>query len=151
MLKRLWLLFAQAVTVLLALVFITATLRPEWLPRRLSGAPAAGSPTAGDPGRAAPVVSYADAAQRAIPAVVNIHTIRSTRLPPGHPMADPAVRRFFGDSAPSDRQPGSNLGSGVLVGRDGHILTSHHVVESADGIVVLLADGSRPTRPHGGW
>jgi serine protease DegQ len=58
-------------------------------------------------------------------------------------MADPAVRRFFGDSAPSDRQPGSNLGSGVLVGRDGHILTSHHVVESADGIVVLLADGSR--------
>ncbi|MFM8547633.1 MAG: trypsin-like peptidase domain-containing protein [Betaproteobacteria bacterium] len=147
MLKRLWLLFAQTVTVLLAIVFILATLRPEWLPRRLGVAhtgalqhrPEAPSQAA----RAAPIVSYADAAQRAIPAVVNIHTVRSGRLPPGHPMTDPAARRFFGEQAPAERPPWSNLGSGVLVGADGHVLTSHHVVDSADGIMVLLADGSR--------
>lgn len=147
MLKRLWLLFAQSVTVVLAVVFVVATLRPEWLPRRLDLTPSAG-PAAGPASqtvspRLVPIVSYADAAQRAIPAVVNIHTTRSARLPPGHPMTDPAMRRFFGDPAPSDRQPWANLGSGVLVGRDGHVLTSHHVVESADGIMVLLADGSR--------
>lgn len=132
---------------LLAIVFILATLRPEWLPRRLGVAntgalqhrPEAPSQAA----RAAPIVSYADAAQRAIPAVVNIHTVRSGRLPPGHPMTDPAARRFFGEQAPAERQPWSNLGSGVLVGADGHVLTSHHVVDSADGIMVLLADGSR--------
>ena len=146
MLKRLWLLFAQSVTILLAIVFIIVTLRPEWLPRRADMPYSAGASVPAERAgavRAAPIVSYADAAQRAIPAVVNIHTIRSGRLPPGHPMTDPTVRRFFGDAAPAERQPWSNLGSGVLVGRDGHVLTSHHVIDSADGIMVLLADGSR--------
>ena len=32
--KRTWLLFAQAVTVLLAAYFVVATLKPEWLGRR---------------------------------------------------------------------------------------------------------------------
>ena len=148
MLRKLWLLFAQTVVVVLAIVFVIATLRPEWLPRRLSW-PAALTVGAGgasgstEAPREAAIVSYAFAAQRAMPAVVNIHTTRAGRLPPGHPMTDPSVRRFFGEPVPPDRQPWSNLGSGVLVGRDGHILTSHHVVESADGIVVLLADGAR--------
>jgi serine protease DegQ len=148
MLRKFWLLFAQAVVVVLAIVFVVATLRPEWLPRRLAW-PTAFNPGSGiaanrvEPAREPTIVSYAFAAQRAMPAVVNIHTTRAGRLPPGHPMTDPSVRRFFGEAAPLDRQPASNLGSGVLVGRDGHILTSHHVVDSADGIVVLLADGSR--------
>ncbi len=135
-------------TVLLAIVFILATLRPEWLGHPLAvrwtattGAVSYGS--GASPARIAPIVSYADAAQRAMPAVVNVHTTRTGRLPPGHPMTDPAARRFFGDAAPIERQPWSNLGSGVLVGRDGHVLTSHHVIDSADGIMVLLADGSR--------
>ena len=34
MLRRFWLLFAQAVTVLLALLFIVATLKPQWLQRQ---------------------------------------------------------------------------------------------------------------------
>jgi serine protease DegQ len=148
MLKKLWLLFAQTVTVVLAIVFVIATLRPEWLPRKLAwpvGGAVSGSPAGGRelPARDAAIVSYAAAAQRAMPAVVNIHTTRSGRLPPGHPMTDPSVRRFFGEPVPPDRQPWSNLGSGVLVGREGHILTSHHVVDAADGIVVLLADGTR--------
>ena len=147
MLRKLWLLFAQAVTVVLAIVFVVATLRPEWLPGRLHFSTSIGAPNAAarrhEPAPDSSIVSYALAASRAMPAVVNIHTTRSGRLPPGHPLTDPAVRRFFGEPVPPDRQPGSNLGSGVLVGRDGHVLTSHHVIDAADGIFVLLADGTR--------
>ena len=97
MLRKLWLLFAQAVVIVLAIVFVVATLRPEWLPRRLAW-PAAFSGASGatigrdEPLREAAIVSYALAAQRAMPAVVNIHTSRVARLPPGHPMTDPSVR-----------------------------------------------------------
>jgi len=90
MLRKLWLLFAQTVVVVLAIVFVIATLRPEWLPRRLSwpaaltvGAGGASGPT--ETPREAAIVSYAFAAQRAMPAVVNIHTTRAGRLPPAIP------------------------------------------------------------------
>ena len=147
MLNKLWLIFAQAVTVLLALLFTLAVLRPEWLPTRLGPAGLAGRTalTSGGgtgPALNQPIVSYASAAQRAIPAVVNIHTTRAGRLPPGHPMNDPAMRRFFGEALP-ERQQANSLGSGVIVAREGYVLTSHHVIESADEIQVLMADGTR--------
>jgi Do/DeqQ family serine protease len=50
-------------------------------------------------------------------------------------------RRFFGD--PQRSQPTSSLGSGVVVSREGTVLTNHHVIEGADGIEVLLSDGRR--------
>ena len=37
----------------------------------------------------------------------------------------------------------SSLGSGVIVGPEGYVLTNYHVIESADEIEVLLADGRR--------
>ena len=152
MLKKLWLTFAQAVAIALAGVFVTATLRPEWPPERLSRpsvpapapAPVREAPTpgaaAGSP--AASILSYSEAARRATPTVVNIYTSKEARTPPDHPFfSDPLFRRFFGDQ--QRRQQTSSLGSGVIVGRDGTILTNHHVIEGADGIEALLADGRR--------
>jgi serine protease DegQ len=148
MLRLLWLTFAQAVTFGLAAVFIVATLRPEWLPSPLRSdrTPAAAARPAIAPGtsvaRPAGILSYADAARRATPAVVNIFTTQDVRAPRDHPLqSDPLFRRFFGDQTPARRQ--SSLGSGVLASRDGLILTNHHVVESAEEIEVLLADGRR--------
>jgi serine protease DegQ len=146
MLKKLWLTFAQAVAIGLALVFVVATLRPEWLPDRLAQpAPQAPPPA---PSRLAPgapatsILSYSEAAKRATPTVVNVFTTKESRVAPDHPfLSDPLFRRFFGDQ--QRRQQTSSLGSGVLVATDGTILTNHHVIDGADGIEVLLADGRR--------
>ncbi len=140
--------FAQAVAIGLGLVFAVATLRPEWLPERLSPPPApAAAPTreAPAPGAGAPAVSilsYGEAARRATPTVVNVYTTKESRVAPDHPFFnDPLFRRFFGEQ--QRRQQTSSLGSGVIVGDDGTILTNHHVIDGADGIEVLLADGRR--------
>ncbi|MFC0250997.1 Do family serine endopeptidase [Massilia consociata] len=142
--RRFWLLFAQAVTVALALYFVVTVMRPEWLQRAPSqvqvGAPGKGVPVLQGP--AVPASgSYRDAAGRAMPAVVNILTSKTSRET--HPLLkDPFFRRFFGDRLPPDEQLAS-LGSGVIVSGEGYILTNNHVIEGADVIEVGLADGRK--------
>jgi serine protease DegS len=87
-------------------------------------------------------VSYADAVQRAAPAVVNIHTAKviTRRV---HPLLeDPIFQHFFGDRFSRSRQEvQTSLGSGVLISKQGYVLTNNHVIDGADEIQVLLADG----------
>ena len=145
MLSRLWLLFAQATTVGLALLFIVATLKPEWLhwARALAPSPQVTiqqSP-APEPARGVAVRSYAEAAKRAMPAVVSVYTTKEIRrsLAPQDPFFD----RFFGDRFPGHPGRVTGLGSGVIAAAEGYVLTNHHVVEAADEIAVALADGRR--------
>ena len=147
--RRYWLLFAQTVTVALALYMVVAALRPEWLrrPGTLSQAgiladtvPVLQAPLRGG-GAGGGAGSYRDAAGRAMPAVVNILTSKS--LGKNHPLLkDPFFRRFFGDR-PQEQEQQSSLGSGVIVSVEGYILTNNHVVEAADEIEVVLADGRK--------
>lgn len=135
--KRYWLLFSQAVTVLLAAYFIVATLQPGWLKRGatysragISLLEAPSEPrTQFEPG------SLAGAAQKAMPAVVSINTSKEVRDPRTN---DPWFQFFFGDQVGTQHQAG--LGSGVIVSPDGYILTNNHVVEGADQIEVTLSD-----------
>jgi serine protease DegS len=87
-------------------------------------------------------VSYADAVETAIPAVVNIHTAKvvTQRV---HPLLeDPVFKQFFGDHYTKARtQVQTSLGSGVLISEQGYVLTNNHVIEGADQIQVLLSDG----------
>ena len=81
--------------------------------------------------------SYADAVQRAAPAVVNIYTSRTIteRVQPS------GFGAFFGDLAPLYlNRTQRSLGSGVIVDTEGHIATNNHVVEDADQVRVQLAD-----------
>ena len=87
-------------------------------------------------------VSYADAVEKAIPAVVNIHTAKviTHRV---HPLLeDPVFKQFFGDRfAKARKEIQTSLGSGVLISAQGYLLTNNHVIEGADQIQVLLSDG----------
>ena len=146
--RKYWLLFTQAVTIALALLFIVQTLRPELLP----GAARSGvvtlqesAPQAIDGQTSAMGVSAA--AQKAMPSVVNVFTSTVIKTPIHPFMDDPRFRFFFGDPRDMEPQSSSSLGSGVIVSPDGYILTNHHVVEAADEIEVALADG-RKTKAH---
>ena len=90
-----------------------------------------------------------EAAQRAIPAVVNVSSLKVYRTPQGLPPSplwqDPFFREFFGEDffrffgVPRERVERS-LGSGVIVSPDGYILTNYHVIAQASEVVVGLRD-----------
>ena len=143
MLRKFWLLFAQACTVCVAVLFIVSTLRPDLL-QRLGGRVGNVIVTqeARTPVTGAPVMTYADAARKAMPAVVNIYTSKDVRT--RNPLSeDPVFKRFFPDLARSQSQKQTSLGSGVIVSSEGFVLTNHHVIQGADDIQLILADGRR--------
>jgi Do/DeqQ family serine protease len=147
--RKTWLIFSQAVTVAVAVLFVVATLKPEWLARRTEpvAAPAAAAASP-EPSPALPVAanrepavtSYSAAARRATPAVVSI---TASKAPARRPTAnDPWFQFFFGERSrqmPQDPQVG--LGSGVIVSADGYLITNNHVIADANDIEVMLVDG----------
>lgn len=136
--RRLWLLFAQTVTVCLGILFIVATLRPDWLHSSPPAPPAAVAPPL--------QASFAAAVAQATPSVVNVYTSKHINVPLVPLPSDPELERLFRDIPGfSRRKESTNLGSGVIVRADGYILTNYHVIEAADAIEVALSDG-RQTR-----
>jgi serine protease DegQ len=145
--NRLWLLFCQAITILLAVWFVVTTLQPGWISNpqvsslvgqvTLREAPESITQNPG---------SLAEAAKISSPAVVNIFTSKINKKKPNKKGAphqnEPWFQFFFGDQAPNE-EPSSSLGSGVIVSPQGIILTNHHVIEGADEIEVAFADGRK--------
>ena len=91
-------------------------------------------------------VSFAELAKKAKNSVVNISTLKVVKgkgqmpMPfgPNDPFKD-FFERFFRDQIPKDFRQQS-LGTGVIIDKEGFILTNNHVVETADEIKVKLAD-----------
>ena len=133
--KRLWLLFSQAVTVMLAAWFVVGTLKPQWVDR-FSVRPGLTLLEASVPAGVVAPGSFSPAARKAAPAVVSINTLKASER--NRKMADPWFRFFFGDE---DGEPQAGLGSGVIVSPEGYILTNNHVIEGADEIEVILKIG----------
>lgn len=140
--RKLWLIFAQTVTVALAVLFVVGTLKPEWLGRHPAVVELQEAAPAGGGMGGAGYASFRDAARKALPAVVHIYTTQAVKTP-RHPLLDdPIFRHFFGDRQEGQPRRNSGLGSGVIVSPNGYILTNFHVVEAADDIKVALLDGS---------
>ena len=94
--------------------------------------------------------SFADLAEKVRPAVVNISTTSTVTIPgspfhqffgqdQGGPLDD-FFKNFFGQM-PDRQMKQQSLGSGIIINKDGYILTNNHVVDNADEIKVKLSDG----------
>jgi serine protease DegS len=130
----------RAAVVGLAVAFLAVWWRPALL--GVSAAPSAAPSAAAAPaGGARPSLvmqSFADSVARAAPAVVNIYT---ARVVTERRQATP-LDQLFGENWPTYRQHVErSLGSGVIVDREGTIVTNQHVIAGADSIRVQLADG----------
>jgi serine protease DegQ len=164
MAKRLWLIFAQAVTIIFAGYFVISTLKPNLLgnSNRINSVTIKESEQSGQlaPG------SYHEAVKKSMPAIVNVFSSKNDSGPSLAPKPGPHGPRqkpkqkptpenqeewfnfFFGDpngpnGLPEDEGPEFSTGSGVLVSKEGLILTNHHVIEGADKIEVALGDGRK--------
>jgi S1-C subfamily serine protease len=89
------------------------------------------------------VFSYADAVASSAASVVTIYTSKTVTEKPHPLLDDPIFSQIFGDQLKRRQRSHSetNLGSGVIIGSDGYILTNQHVIDSADEILISLADG----------
>jgi Do/DeqQ family serine protease len=120
-------------------VLLTLSVRPQLIPA--AALPASeGEPAVAAPGPA----SYAEAVARAAPAVVNIFSSKTTTEREPLVFRNPMLQRHFGNLVPerTRRRLATSLGSGVIISRDGLLLTNRHIVQDAEEIKVVLADGS---------
>ncbi|MDH3763399.1 MAG: trypsin-like peptidase domain-containing protein [Gammaproteobacteria bacterium] len=95
------------------------------------------------PPSGAAIFSYADAVASSASSVVTIYTSRMVKEKQHPLLDDPVFSQFFGDQLERRQRSRSetNLGSGVMIGSEGYILTNQHVIDGADEILIALADG----------
>ncbi|PSM51690.1 periplasmic heat shock serine protease HtrA, Do family [Campylobacter blaseri] len=95
------------------------------------------------------ILSYHSSVSEAKKSVVNISTTKNIKTPQGNInefFDDPFFKQFFGFNfgIPQEKtRQLSSLGSGVIISKDGYIVTNNHVVEDADKITVTLADSNK--------
>jgi S1-C subfamily serine protease len=88
--------------------------------------------------------SYAGIVDTVAPTVVTIHSTRHVRGAEDSAFEQDPFEQFFGRRggprvAPQEHREAA-LGSGVIVSKDGYILTNHHVIDGADDVRVELTD-----------
>jgi serine protease DegS len=129
---------AQSVTIGLAIAFLVTLFWPELLRREPALVAVQESAPMLRLGGSGPG-SYASAVEQAAPAVVNINTAKVVVVQDN---SDPTRRFLLGeDSGAPRRQIVTSLGSGVILSKQGYLLTNHHVISGADAIQVTLRDG----------
>ncbi|MGD8908647.1 MAG: trypsin-like peptidase domain-containing protein [Chromatiales bacterium] len=141
--RKLISLLLTTITAALAGALVVLFLAPEMI-QPLAPEPQLNKPAAQPalPRQSGPV-SYAEAVRKAAPSVVNVFTSKITTESQAMRFKDPLLQHFFGSLLPDHTRQRleTSLGSGVIVTADGYMLTNHHVIEGADEVKVVLADG----------
>ncbi len=132
-----------SITAAIAAAIVLVFLMPELL-QRTQTEPALNRPPqhTAQPRTAGPH-SYADAVNTAAPSVVNIFTTKITTELQTLRFKDPYLQHLFGRILPEKKRERreTSLGSGVIISKDGYLLTNQHVIEGADEIKVVLSNG----------
>ena len=87
-------------------------------------------------------MSYVSAVDIASPSVVSIYTAKIQKR---HYSSDPMIQQYLNQKARVNGKLALNLGSGVVMDKNGHVITNYHVVKNASAIQVALKDGRRTT------
>ncbi len=90
--------------------------------------------------------SFAPIVKKVLPSVVKVEVKIPGKETDMAIPDDPMFRQFFGNPLFGGHQkfmtpPAHGVGSGVIVTKDGYILTNNHVVDDADEVKVTLNDG----------
>lgn len=101
-----------------------------------------GLPTVAEVPQSQPQItlSFAPVVKATAPSVVNIFTTKITQARRSPFASDPFFDQFFKDFGDSTPQEQNALGSGVIVGADGIVVSNNHVIDGADEIRVVLND-----------
>ena len=134
MVKKLWMLLAQTVTVGVAAAMIYQVFFAGHVSSAGEPSAAAREPERRAQGTMIPAGSFRGAVSKAAPSVVSVYTARAVTAGPSSPNNSQLGSEQEGDT-------GMGLGSGVIVSAEGLILTNNHVIEGASEIVVALPGG----------
>jgi Do/DeqQ family serine protease len=86
-------------------------------------------------------LSFAPLVKQAGPAVVNVYGARREQQRQRNAIFDdPFFREFFGGGKQGQERVQQSVGSGVIVGSDGFVVTNHHVIEGMTEVKIALAD-----------
>lgn len=94
--------------------------------------------TTNEKGEVVPL-DFTGTAEKVTKAVVHIRSTQESRASENSQVPD-AFRHFFFDSPFENQMPRQSTGSGVIINRDGYIVTNNHVVEGSEIVQVTLSD-----------
>lgn len=84
-------------------------------------------------------LSFSPLVKKVADSVVNVYGKQRAREIRSPFAGDPIFERFFG--LPQRQRGRASVGSGIVVGADGTVITNNHVIEKMDEVNIVLADG----------